>query len=75
MGYTRILTCRSIGMNRHTDITKKIVFKKQAWKAMIINAEICLKYISLSISVKIIISLRSHFCVIKQNLENIVELL
>ena len=29
-----------MGMNRPTDITK-IVFQKQAWKAMIINGENC----------------------------------
>ena len=38
-------------MNRHTDI-KKNRSQKQAWKAMIINGGNCLKYISLSISVK-----------------------
>ena len=74
MGYSRILTCSSMRMNWHTDM-KKIVFKKQAWKAMIINGEICSKYISLSICVKKIIFLRSHFCVIKQKFENIVEIL
>ena len=50
-GYSRILTCSSMGMNRHTDI-KKMVFKKQAWKVTIINVENCSKYISLSICVK-----------------------
>ena len=48
VGYSRILTCSSMGMNRHTDI-KKIVFKKQA---IIINGDNCSKYISLSICVK-----------------------
>ena len=51
VGYSRILTCSSMGMNRHTDI-KKFVFQKQAWKAMIINGVNCSKYISLSICVK-----------------------
>ena len=49
--YSRILKCNSMGMNGHTDINK-IVFKKQALKAMIINDENCSKYISLSICVK-----------------------
>ena len=55
-----------MGMNRHTDINK-IVFKKQAWKAMIINGANCSQDISLSICIQKIISLRVHFCVIKQN--------
>ena len=59
-----------MGMNRHTDI-KKILFQKQAWKAMIINHENCSKHISLSICVKKIIFLIAHFCVIKQNIVEI----
>ena len=54
---------------------KKIVFKNQTWKAMIINGENFSKYISLSICVNKIIFIRAHFCVIKQNLENIVEIM
>ena len=50
-GILDILTCSSMGMNRHTDI-KKIVFQKQAWKRMKINGGNCSKYISLSICVK-----------------------
>ena len=71
--YSRILTCSSMAMNRHTDI-QQIVFQKQAWKAMIINDENCSKYISLSIWVKKN-CLRANFCAIKQNLDNIVEIL
>ena len=63
-----------MGFNRHTDI-KKIVFKKQAGKAMIINGGNCSKCIPLSICVKKIFFLRAHFCVIKQNLGNIVEMI
>ena len=51
-GILEYLTCSSMGMYRHTDI-KKIVLRKQAWKAMIINGGNCSKYISLSICVKI----------------------
>ena len=64
--HSLILTCTSMGMNRHINI-KKIVFQKQAWKAMIINGENCSKWIFYHF-------LRAHFFVIKQNLENIVEI-
>ena len=58
-----------MGLNGYTDI-RQIVFKKQA---MIINGGNCLKYISLSICVKTIF-LRANFCVITQNVENIVKI-
>ena len=72
--YSRILTCSSMRINRHTDI-KTNVFQKQTCKAMIINSGNCSKYISLSICVKKIIFVYGHFCVIKQNLEKIVNIL
>ena len=58
--------------NESTYWHKKILFKTQAWKAIIINGGKCSKYISLSICIKKNF-LWAHFCVIKQNLENIVE--
>ena len=64
-GYSRILTCSSMGMNRHTDI-KKIVFQKQAWKAMIINGENYSKYISLSICLKKIIFYELNFVLLRK---------
>ena len=41
---------------------------------MIINGGNCSKYIYLLICVKKIIFIRAHFCVIKQNFENIVPI-
>ena len=62
-----------MGMNRRTDIKKSYFKNKQAWKAIIINCGKCSKYIFLSSCVKNNF-LRAQFCVIKQNLENIVEI-
>ena len=42
VGYSRILTCSSMRMKRHTDIKKNRI-SKEAWKAMIINGENCSK--------------------------------
>ena len=73
MGYSRILTCSSMGMNRNTDIKNRILnismesYNNKWRKLLKIHFFINLH--------KKIIFLRGHFCVIKQNLEHIVEFL
>ena len=72
--YSRILTCSSMGMNRHTDI-KNIVFQKTNMESFDNKRRKLLKiHFFINLRRKIIF-LRAHFCVIKQSLENIVTIL
>ena len=69
-----MLTCSSMGMNRHTDI-KEIVFKKTSMESYNNKWRKFLKiHFFINLRTKIIF-LRAQFCVIKQNFENIVEYL
>ena len=73
MGYSRIFTCSSMRMNRYTDIKNRIL--KISMESYNNKRRTFLKihfFINLR---KKIIFLRPYFCVIKQNLENIVEFL
>ena len=63
------------GERLHSHVGNEINNNSVSRFAIIINDGNCSKYISLSICVKKIIFLRAHFCVIKQNLENIVDFL
>ena len=69
VGYSRILTCSSMGLNRYTDITK-IVFLKTSMESYDNKRRKLLKihfFINLRKKNNF---LRAHFCVIKENIAN-----
>ena len=73
-GYSRILTCSSMEMNRHTNIKKDRISKTSMESYDNKRRKLLKIHIFINLRTKIIF-LRAHFFVIKQNLENIVKIL
>ena len=73
MGYSRILTCSSMGLNRYTDINKNRILKTSMESYNNKRRKLLKIHFFINLR-KIIICLRAHFCVITKIFENIVKI-